>query len=348
MPSQPSPNPEKSSLKQFLTRTGAFALCLLIFMASGLVLTIHYMSTYKASAILLYQNESTGESPGNTSTLTTILEMIKLPINLQRVKTTLGLELSPDQLTAMVDIPQPREHSNIIRIYAKGNNAALVVDIANTVAKLAVKNSREQHELQKLQDLKRDEAQLIAAHEKLSEQLQEIEEFKQSNPYLQSGRGQSPISLNLQKAREQVNHSTTKYQSKLVEYENLKREIASSENKIQNPLLKESLQVDLIKLQGQAHSTYKVKQDLENRLMELEASLSGITEKQIALSKLKLQASITKNRIRTLSGTIEKSRQELKNPKSSLEVYQLADKGTPLLEGTLLGEIKRFLDVLIK
>ena len=69
-----------------------------------------------------------------------------------------------------------------------------------------------------------------------------------------------------------------------------------------------------------------------------------MTQKQIAFSKLSLQANITKDRIRTLSAAIDHTQPLLDKPKGNIEVYQLAEKGTPLLEGTLLGDIKRFIE----
>ena len=169
----------------------------------------------------------------------------------------------------------------------------------------------------------------------------DIEEFKLNNPYLQTSREQSTASTRVQNARDKVNNTTTYYQSAIVEYENLKREIASSEKTIQNSDLKENLQVDLMKLQGKAHSSYKVKMDSEKHLVDLQISLADMTKQQITFSKLILDADITEDKIRTLSASIDNTRHLLANPKGSIEVYRLADKGTPLLEGTLLGDIQR-------
>ncbi len=345
MDSKTLQNPTESRLKKIGRRLGAVAICLLVFFAVGIALTFKYMSTYKASAVLLYQSEPFLLRSNNflSPSLPTILDMITLPANLQSVKSSLGLDLTPDQLVGMIDVPPPREHSNLIRIYAKANNAALVVDIANSVAKQSVKNSREYHQQQLREELKKFEEQFIVAHERLTKELGEIEDFKRKNPYLQNNQEQSTISVQLQKSRQKVKDYTSLYQSLLVEHETLKREIATSGVTIKNSRHKERLQMDLMKLQGKAHSSYKIKQDSERDLEELERSLGNLTNEQIAFSKLNLQANITQDRIRALSGAIEATKHQLENPKGNIEIYQLADKGTPLLEGTLLGEIQRCL-----
>lgn len=190
------------------------------------------MNTYKADAVVIYQEENKPKSlPGGYTltslSLATVLDMIKLPVNFQAVKAILGLDLPPAALDGMVDIPTPRSNSNLIHIVARGDNPLFVVDLANTLAKAAVKSSQEFFQKQLQAALQSYIEQLETNNQKLTYQLQEIENFKKENQYFEMTADYVGMLKLMTDTKSRLQNVTLQYNSLLVEYENMKREVAS-------------------------------------------------------------------------------------------------------------------------
>lgn len=207
-------------------------LSVIIWTILGGMLTNMLMNTYKADAVVIYQEEDKPQTLPGGYTLTrlsiaTVLDMIKLPVNFQGVKSVLGLDLSPGQIDGMVDVPTPRANSNLIHIIARGENPHFVVDIANTLARVAVKNSQDFFQKQLQAALQSYNEQLEGSNQKMAFQLQEIQNFKKENQYFEMTAdyvGQLKLTG---ETRNRLQSVTLQYNSLLVEYENLKREVAN-------------------------------------------------------------------------------------------------------------------------
>lgn len=190
------------------------------------------MNTYKADAVVIYQEDNKPQTlPGGytltTLSIATVLDMIKLPVNFLAVKSILGLTLTTNELEAMMDVPTPRANSNLIHIIARGENSNLVVDLVNTLAKVAVKSSQEFYQKQLQAALQSYSEQLETTTQKLAYQLQEIEAFKKENQYFEMTADYSGLLKLMADTKNRLQNTTLQYNSLLVEYENLKREVAN-------------------------------------------------------------------------------------------------------------------------
>lgn len=214
----------------------AILLSSLIFTALGTWLAYKLMTTFTAEAVVLYQEDTPKNlSGGYTLTnlsMSTALDMIKIPSHFQAVKSILGLDMPLKQLQGMVNVPIPLNTSNLIRIVAKGDNANLVVDVANTLAKVSVKSGQEftQRQLQIALDNYRN--QLEIARQKLSTDLQQIEDFKKENQYFEMDAEYATLLKQLSDTRGRLSNANLRYNSMVVEYENLKREAVSLPDKV--------------------------------------------------------------------------------------------------------------------
>lgn len=191
----------------------------------------HYIKhTFKAESIVIYHEDKT--QPSNQSkdldltrfNLATAMDIIKIPANLQAVKSILGLDIEVQQLDGMIDIPFPRSDSNLIHIVVKAKNPHLAIDIANTLARAAVKNSQNYNQMQLQTALDNYKSELENTRRKLASQNQDIEEFKRNHQYFEMDAEYIGLLTQLREARANLQSATLKYNSLLIEYENLKRE----------------------------------------------------------------------------------------------------------------------------
>ncbi len=196
-----------------------------LFSLLGLYQTYHYLSGKQANAILVYQADDTKTLPGGipltTPTLATTLDLIKVPSNLQAVRTMLGLDMSIKALDAAYEIPYPKVDSNMIKIVARGKDP---VELANALAKVAVKSSQDYYREQLKQALFNYKDQLDFALQAQSKQLQEIESFKKDNQYYDVDDRTSLFLNRLQDIRKRSQEANLLYNNLMVEYDNLKRE----------------------------------------------------------------------------------------------------------------------------
>jgi len=202
--------------------------CILVFGFLGATTSYKFLSKYKAEAVVLYQEDERQRDLKGVFTLTnlsldTVMESITLPKNIEAVKSILGLDLSVPQITGMIQIPRPSRKSSFVKIICSGDNPNLVVDIANTLAKVAVKKSENFTKKQLKLALDNFTREIDVIGNDLSHRMQNIEKFKQQNHFFEM-KADNPIILNqVTQARDQFQKADLEYKGLLVEYQNLKR-----------------------------------------------------------------------------------------------------------------------------
>jgi Mrp family chromosome partitioning ATPase/uncharacterized protein involved in exopolysaccharide biosynthesis len=295
-----------------------------LFSVLGYYAQNRYLHTYKAETVLLYQEDIPKTLPGGYSltmlSLSTVIDMIKLPTNFQAVKSILGLSLDPKQMEGMTNVQTPRSNSNLIRIETRGETPQVVVDIANTLAAVAVKSSQEFYLRQLKLALDSFRNQLDIQTIRLTSELQEIEDFKKQNRYFEMNSEQSTLLGQLFSMKQKLQNATLEYNRVLVEYENLKREISQLPDKIPIENLMTTAKINPLQARisalesslAEAKTKYakenpKIK-ILENELKELEkqsqnrgsdSSQAPLLEKNDLKEKLQLEAMRMQGKVRS-------------------------------------------------
>ncbi len=194
----------------------------------GSYATWYNLTHYRAEAVVLFQEDLPKTLPGgitlNNLSVATALDLITLQSHFQAVKSVLGLDLSVKELEKMVEVPLPRNNSYLIRIICKSDNPNLSIEIANTLARIAVKSSREFNQKQLQEELENFKKQLADSSLEMTTELKEIEEFKKSHQYFEMTADYASTVNQITDARSKVQSANLRYNSLLVEYQNLKRE----------------------------------------------------------------------------------------------------------------------------
>lgn len=208
----------------------AMAVIIFFFVGLGAYGTWYYTSNYQATAILIFQE--LGDQRNLPSTISvkplsmsTALDLVVVPTHFQALKAILGLELSTKQLEQMISVSPPRANSQLIQIVAKSSNPNLAIDLANTLANIAVKSSREYIQKQLQSELDNYKSQLDQANQKLNQNRSEIEAFKTAHRYFEMTADYTTLTTQLIEAQQLLQSSVVTYNSLLVEYENLKRQV---------------------------------------------------------------------------------------------------------------------------
>ncbi len=206
-------------------------ICMVFWAVLGVFVSHKFLYTYEAEAVVLYQDEEDtsktleGGFTLTNLTLATMLDLIKTPKHFEAVKTQLGLDLEPEKIGSMVKIPTPRSDSNVIRIIARGSNRNLVVDIANTLAKVAVKDSQDFTRKQLRTALDNYRSQLGVVQRTLASQIEDIGAFKATNNFFEMDPKSSVILQKVEEARKSKETADLNYSSLLVQYQNLQKEV---------------------------------------------------------------------------------------------------------------------------
>jgi Mrp family chromosome partitioning ATPase/uncharacterized protein involved in exopolysaccharide biosynthesis len=306
----------------------------------GGLATYHYLTTYKADAIVLFQEDMPKTLSGGyiltNFSLPTVLDMIKLPSNYVAAKAILGLSLNAKTLEDMTDISTPRNNSNLIRIEVKSDNQNLAIDLANTVAKIAVKNSQEFYQKQLQTALENFKTELENMRSRLTSQTQDIEEFKKLHQYFEMTADYAGLLNQIQEARSSYDSAVLRYNSLLVEYENLKQQfenipaqkpvsIISQNNPMQVRVL--GLQSALAEARAHYSSENPKVKALESELSELMKQYGGnesdqkgkIMEPNPAKEKVQLDLMRMEGKVRSA----QKTKQDLFINLSKLEKQSL-------------------------
>lgn len=206
-------------------------LCSLVCAALAGYFTYHQITNYKADAVVLYKEDLPKTLPGgitlNNPTLITAVDLITLDANYQAVIGQLGLKLNYRQLEKMISVPRPYNNSHLVHIIAKSNNSNLAVDIANALAKIAVKRSQDFYSQQLQAELNNFKSQLNDINQRLTLELKDIEDFKKEHQYFEMTADYASLIQQLLEAQGKLQGANVRFNSLYVEYENLKRAVAN-------------------------------------------------------------------------------------------------------------------------
>jgi len=206
-------------------------ICGVIFAFGGGVATYILRKTYSADAFLVYQQERPERLAGTYTlskfSLPTVVQMMRLPMHYKAVKSILGLNIPIEDLDEMVEIENPHNKSNLIKVSCVGKNPTLVVNVANTLSSVIVKHSEElsRKQLQMAHDY--FFSQQKSANARLDAQDKALAGFKSENPHFELSSGHSTLIDSAAKARAEYQNSALAYNTLLVEFENLQREAAN-------------------------------------------------------------------------------------------------------------------------
>jgi uncharacterized protein involved in exopolysaccharide biosynthesis/Mrp family chromosome partitioning ATPase len=205
--------------------------CMVLGTILGGYIAYHQLTHFTADAVVLYKEDLPKTLPGgvtlNNPTLNTAVDLIALDANFQAIIGQLGLNLNYKQLAGMIDVPKPFNNSHLVHIFAKSNNPNLAVDIANALAKIAVKRSQDFYSQQLQAELNNFKSQLNQVNQKLSQELKDIESFKKEHQYFEMTADYVTLINQLTSARNKLQSANLRFNSLYVEYENLKKATAN-------------------------------------------------------------------------------------------------------------------------
>lgn len=317
--------------------TWVILLSMLIFGGLGAIGSYHYLKTYKAESAVLYHEDMPKTLAGgyvlNNLSLSTVLDSIKLSNNLQAVKSILGLDLPISKLEEMVEVPPPKNNSNLIRIVVRGDQTNLVVDIANTLARVVAKNSQDfyQKQLQLALDNFKNELEIMK--QRLTTQVHDIEEFKKTHQYFEMTGEYTGLINQLNDLKSKYENASLQYNRMLVEYENLNREVNSlpDTKPVSTMATNSALQTRVFGLQSalaEARAKYssenpKIKlleSELNDLLKQIKSQEGSASEKEIVVpneekEKMKLELMRMEGKVR---GS-QKVKEELGNSLGQME-----------------------------
>ncbi len=295
------------------------SLNILLWAGLGALGAWHFMTYYSAEAVVMHREDIQKNLPGNlainTMSIATAQDSITLPAHLQAIKANLGLNLTPKDIEGMITVLNPHHDSHFIRIIVKSDTAHLAVDIANALAKIAVKSSHEFTKRQLQQELENFTLLLEEDSQKLTLQSKSVADFQKSHQFFETLSDSSSLFGQLMDARTKYEAAVMHYNSLAIEYETLKQE--------NNPLL---FAGEIIHLQGKVRAAQKVKQDLATHLDEMEKKFDGYPQKHAAFTKLRDQKKLLEDRVQALTKSAEELKLMINNPQGGLELYQTAEK----------------------
>jgi len=148
-----------------------------------------FLRSYQAESVLLLKESA--QLPGDRFGIVgrgfsrqTIIEMVRIPQNLQSVKAVLGLDLSMEEMGDMVNVVAHRR-SNLVRVVATADNPSLAVDVANTLVKVSAANNKEGHRQQADTAFRYFSKEKTDADARLDEVNAEIAAFKLENQVIE-------------------------------------------------------------------------------------------------------------------------------------------------------------------
>lgn len=93
---------------------------------------------------------------------------------------------------------------------------------------------------------------------------------------------------------------------------------------------KESLAIELMRMQGKVRAAQKAKQDLSESVAKMEKEMENLPAEQITFSRLLDAKKITEEQVQFLTKALETIQLMINVPKGGLELYQLAEKAKKL------------------
>lgn len=214
------------------------------------------LNHFEAEAILLYQDDLPKTLPGglalNNLSSSTALDLITLPTNLKTVQSQLGLDFSIHDLERMVKVPEPRNHSHLIHVICKSDHPNLSIEIANALAKTAIKSSCDMQKRQLETVRNTFTRQLVEAKQQLASVLTEIEAFKKTHRYFEMAEDFSALNGRIIEARSKMQNAAMQANSLVIEYQNLKREadLIPAQIQVTDPPKTDPWQMQIVGLQA--------------------------------------------------------------------------------------------------
>ncbi|MCB1137036.1 MAG: hypothetical protein KDK78_12270, partial [Chlamydiia bacterium] len=215
------------------------------------ILSQHLLKKYNAQVLLLYKAQNRQLNvPGMKGgfnvgffSMPTMVDMLSLPTHYDAVKSILGLQQTPEQIGEMVSVSIPNKQADLIQISCTADSPGLAVDIVNTLATVGVKHSQtvRGNQLQIARDYFADQARL--AQDKLSRKMVEIAQFKKEHNFVSLHTDGTGSLAGMEEAEKQLRDGKMEYESLLIEYENLRREVG----KIPDHIVREAYQDDPIR-----------------------------------------------------------------------------------------------------
>jgi uncharacterized protein involved in exopolysaccharide biosynthesis/Mrp family chromosome partitioning ATPase len=216
--------------------------------SAAAVLTTYILNKkYSATSYLLFQQEMP-EMLGRHYTmsqlrLSTILQMMKMPQHVKTMKSILGLDTPARKISKMINISLPSKHSDLIKITAHGNDPNLVMDIANALSNVVIKHSQDFNRSQLQSAYDYFNTQLNIDRQRYAHINNKLLEFRKKNPYFEMEQGSRKMIAKAASSRNRYQNALLRYNSLLVEYENLRRET----NKIPDQVVSNSYENNPIK-----------------------------------------------------------------------------------------------------
>ncbi|GAB4235970.1 MAG: hypothetical protein Tsb0021_15620 [Chlamydiales bacterium] len=200
-----------------------------------------YLDTYKAQAVLIYQRHNPQSTLQETFqmihlTQPSAVEIVTLPGQLRSVISILGLTMSPEQLKSMIKVEVPVRESNLINISATADSPQQAVDIVNTVATVAVRNTKTMNKQQwqsAYAFYRNYESELS---EELDKQSRAVADFRKQHRFIGLDATGMTVASSLKDLETQLQLADLDYKKMLVEYENLKREVGKIPDQIETPM----------------------------------------------------------------------------------------------------------------
>lgn len=205
------------------------------FAVIGSLVSSLFLRSHQAEAVLLFQEnpmvpDALGILPRSV-TRETVAEMVRIPRNFEAVQQSLAIQQSPEQLSEMVDV-RLRRASNLIRVVATANSPALAQNLVNSLAAVAVTDSKKRY-----QDAASQAQEYLKQEEELSRKRvevlsRELAQFKSREGLIAldlDNRSQMEESTDLQESYQQ---SVIDYESKAVQFDNLQQETENMPDRI--------------------------------------------------------------------------------------------------------------------
>lgn len=215
-------------LRGMLRRAWLVVLFAFLFALACSYISHRLASRFVASAYLLYE-EDTAKNVAGVFPLTRIsqasaVEMVRLPANLNAVRSILGLELSEKDLLGMISVSPPTTDSNLINIKVTADSPSLAVDIVNTIASVVVKSTKDyaKRQLNTANEYYKRQVELLQTQ--LGDKIKEITQFQKEHPFFEFGSSGSIAVKSFGDLEQRRQAALEAYNSQLIEYENLRRE----------------------------------------------------------------------------------------------------------------------------
>lgn len=241
-------------LRGILRRLWVIILCALLFALASSYLAHRLSKRFVSSAYLLYE-EDTSKSVAGVFPLTRIskasaVEMVLLPSNLNAVRSILGLQLTEKQLAKLIEVVPPTNDSNLINIRVTADSPSLAIDIANTLAGVVVKNTKEYTKRQLNTAYEYYKTQGNEIRDKLSGKIKEISQFQKDHASFEFGADGSVAVRSFAELEQRRQAALESYNSQVIQYENLRREAERIPDQIvkyteiENPLRQRLIQAE--------------------------------------------------------------------------------------------------------